>query len=89
MRFQCNGWGAAGRQLSVFSCQRSGAASIEEELYVAFGAGDGGWDGFDGVPRQLSDGMDDFFDDEFVDFGIADDAAFADVSPPCFELRLD
>ena len=31
----------------------------------------------------------DFFDGEFVDFGVADDTAFADVAAAGFELRLD
>ena len=33
--------------------------------------------------------LDDSFDGEFVDFGIADDATFADVAATRFELRLD
>ena len=38
---------------------------------------------------EFGDAVGDFFDGELVDFGVADDATFADVAAAGFELRLD
>ncbi len=62
---------------------------VKQEFQVAFGAGDGGWDDFFDFPVEIGDGFGDFLDGEFVDFGVADDAAFSDVAPAGFELGLD
>ena len=62
---------------------------VKQELLVAFGACDGGWNYLYDFPAELSGGVCDLFDGEFVDFGVADDAAFADVAAAGFELRFD
>jgi hypothetical protein len=62
---------------------------VEQEFLVAFGAGDGGGDDFCDLPAEIGDGLCDSLDGKFVDFGIAHDAAFADVAATGFELRLD
>ena len=41
------------------------------------------------LPVESGDAFGDFFDGDVCDFGVADDAALADVSAACFELRLD
>ncbi len=64
-------------------------AGVEEELYVTFAACDGGWDDFDDLPVEAGDAVRDFFNGEFVDFGVADDSASADVAPAGFELGFD
>ena len=62
---------------------------MEEELAIAFGAGDGGVDDFDVGAAGLFDAGAHAVDGELMGGGIADDAAFADVLASGFELGLD
>jgi len=62
---------------------------VEEELYVALAASDGGWDDFLDLPVEVGDAVRDSFDGEFVDFRVANDSAFANVAAAGFELGLD
>lgn len=63
--------------------------NVEEEFAIAFCAGDGGFDDFDGRTVELFDAGSDAIDGELVGCGVADNAAFADVFAAGFELRLD
>ena len=62
---------------------------VEEELLVAFHAGDGGGDDLDYLPIEGADGVGDSVDGELVGLGVADDSAFADVAATGFELGFD
>lgn len=70
----------------LFFCWRF---CVKQKLLVTLCAGDGGGDDFDDLPVEVVDAVSDFFDGEFVDFGVADDAAFADIAAAGFELWLD
>ena len=67
----------------------SGEAGVEEELAIAFHAEDGRVDESQGFAAQCADGVFYAVDGELVGGGVADDAAFAYVLAPGFELGLD
>ena len=56
---------------------------------VAFHAVDGGVDDFDAGAVLFGYALADALDGLLAGFGVADDAAFADVAAAGFELRLD
>ncbi len=62
---------------------------MEEELAIAFGAGDRGVDDVDVLGGEFGDTGADAVDGKLVGRGIADDAAFADAFAAGFELGLD
>ena len=64
-------------------------ASVEEVLVVAFHAADRRVDDVDGCAALCDDAVADTLDGGLTSFGVADDAALADVETTGFELWLD
>jgi hypothetical protein len=64
-------------------------ASVEEVLVVAFHAADRRVDDVDGCAALFDDAVADTLDGGLTSFGVADDAALADVEAAGFELWLD
>lgn len=66
-----------------------GEAGVEEKLAVAFHAQDGRVDESKGLAAEVADGGFYAVDGQLVGGGVSDDAAFAYVLAPGFELGLD
>jgi len=66
-----------------------GPARAEEKFAIALGAGDWRRDRLHVAPSERGNAFRDFFDGKLVHLGIANDSAFANVSPPRLELRFD
>lgn len=62
---------------------------MEEKFAVAFAAEDWGFDALDRIASQFFNSARYFFHGSLLDFGIADDSAFAHLLASRLELRLD